>query len=504
MYTHRASTLIGKLPSLASRLCQIPSSRNARRIAAGAVWSLTGNIALRGLQAVSFMFLARRLGRTAFGEFGVIQSTIGVFGALTGFGLGLTATRFVAQLRTTNPERAGRVVGLSILTASATATALGILLLASAYPISVHVLAAGHLAPLLRLSVAVLVLTAINGAQNGILTGFEAFKSIAIINVITGVVSLATFISFAYTWGLLGAVFASLISAAVPCAIGHIAVHHHAREAKIPIRIRHCLTEARVLYSFSAPATLAGAMTAPVTWVGNAIIAHQQGGYAELGVFSAANTIRMALMFVPMLIQNASFPVVASAWVRRRDGEYENLLLLTHNSVNTFAIFLAVASLFLGRHLMRCFGPGFGDIAPLLGLMASVAIQAIGCVVGASIQVRGAMWGAFALNALWGSTFLAFVACTAPSGAGALAFGTAAAYLVLLLSQLLWQRRVLPAALLPAILGGLVGISAATALAYFLADCSLLVKAPVGFVTAALVTKLSLASTKRPTVVCAS
>ena len=43
----------------------------------------------------------------------MIQSTVGMFGVFAGFGLGLTATKHVAEFRQSDPDRAGRIIGLS-------------------------------------------------------------------------------------------------------------------------------------------------------------------------------------------------------------------------------------------------------------------------------------------------------------------------------------------------------------------------------------------------------
>jgi O-antigen/teichoic acid export membrane protein len=53
------------------------------------------------------------LGKTGYGELGMIQTTVGMFGVFAGFGLGVTATKHVAEFRRSDPARAGRIIGLS-------------------------------------------------------------------------------------------------------------------------------------------------------------------------------------------------------------------------------------------------------------------------------------------------------------------------------------------------------------------------------------------------------
>ena len=70
----------------------------------GAFWSLLGTVVSRGLSLASSVFVARWLGKESFGEFGVLQTTVGMFAVFAGFGMGLTATKHVAELRQATPH----------------------------------------------------------------------------------------------------------------------------------------------------------------------------------------------------------------------------------------------------------------------------------------------------------------------------------------------------------------------------------------------------------------
>ncbi|NOZ40854.1 MAG: oligosaccharide flippase family protein [Planctomycetes bacterium] len=76
---------------------------------------MAGAVISRGLMLVASILVARMLGKTVYGELGMIRSTVGMFGVFAGFGLGLTATKHVAEFRESDPERAGRIVGFTEL-----------------------------------------------------------------------------------------------------------------------------------------------------------------------------------------------------------------------------------------------------------------------------------------------------------------------------------------------------------------------------------------------------
>src|SRR5258706_10786206 len=124
----------------------------AHRLIKGAVWNLAGAIVARGFGLISSILIARILGREAFGELGVIQSTVGMFGVLAGFGLGMTATKYVAEFREKGPAKAQRIISMSLLAALISGIAMAAALVISARWLAVHTLSLPRLTPLLQWS----------------------------------------------------------------------------------------------------------------------------------------------------------------------------------------------------------------------------------------------------------------------------------------------------------------------------------------------------------------
>jgi O-antigen/teichoic acid export membrane protein len=84
---------------------RIVNSPIGYRLASGVFWSTAGAVISRGLMLAAWVLVARMLGKTGYGELGMIQSTVGMFGVFAGFGLGLTATKHVAEFRRSNPDK---------------------------------------------------------------------------------------------------------------------------------------------------------------------------------------------------------------------------------------------------------------------------------------------------------------------------------------------------------------------------------------------------------------
>src|SRR5690606_26190386 len=109
--------------------------------------------------------VARILGQTQFGEFGLVQSTVGVAGLMAGVGLGSTATRFVAQHVNTDRARAGRVIALVRAASFGTVLLAGTALIAASGSIA-REMEAPHLQSALACSSMLMAVAAFRGIQN--------------------------------------------------------------------------------------------------------------------------------------------------------------------------------------------------------------------------------------------------------------------------------------------------------------------------------------------------
>src|SRR4051794_16281742 len=110
MSTPTMTVAVGPVNRWAAR---IRSSPLGLRLARGAFWSTASAVAGRLVTLVSTVFLARSLGKSQYGELGVIQSSMMMFAIFAGAGLGATCAKYVAEYRETDSNRAGRIMALS-------------------------------------------------------------------------------------------------------------------------------------------------------------------------------------------------------------------------------------------------------------------------------------------------------------------------------------------------------------------------------------------------------
>ena len=377
------------------------------RLARGVFWSMVGTVISSGLMLVASVVVARLLGKTGYGELEMIKSTVGMLGVFAGLALGLTATKHVAECRQNDRERAGRILGLSSLMAFFSGGLMSLGLLFFAPWLAEHTINAPHLVVPLRIGAIILFISALNGAQTGALAGFEAFKTIAKVNLLVGLISFPIMLAGAY-WGRLQGVVCSIaICLCFNWYFNHVALCQEAARSGIQPTLKECGAEWSILWRFSLPAVLSGALIGPVNWVCGALLVNQPGGYSEMGVFSVANQWYHILLFLPNVLGSVVLPVLSEQLGQRKTGQ-SNKTLVVAIKVNLVVIApIAIIASFASPFIMNLYGRSFSDGWPtLIVVLMTAALLAIQTPVGQIIAASGRMWTGLIMNAGWASVFI--------------------------------------------------------------------------------------------------
>lgn len=382
---------------------RIQASPFGYRLAKGAFWSLAGTVVSRGLALLSWIWIARLLGRTDFGKVGMIQNTVGLFGSFAGLGLGLTATRYVSEFRGKYPERAGRIIAFSGLMATATGLAASIALYALAPWLAGSMLKAPELAPMLRIGVGVLFFGTLNGAQTGALSGFEAFRTIAAINLACGVSAVPLMLGGAWLDGVRGVVTGLSISMAVNWLLNHLALRKEAAAAGIPLLFAKCWEERTVLWSFSVPVVLNGLMVAPVSWICLKMLADRPGGYGEIGLYTSAIQWQTALGFLPALLAQVLLPMLSDSH-SNEDPAVARQALMRGLLVFMAVILLPAAALFAASPwITGLYGGDFHmPVRLFVAILGFATLSNIGTALYTCLLSRNRAWYGFLGNSICG------------------------------------------------------------------------------------------------------
>jgi O-antigen/teichoic acid export membrane protein len=406
-----------------------PSLRN--RMASGAMWSIVGAALASALTMLSNIACARMLGSTGFGQFAIVIATTNLFTNLFTGGLSMTATRYVAGYRDTDPDSAGKVIGLSTATALIVGLTIMLAICFTAPWISRDVLKASGLSGALMLGAVAMFSAAVNGSQTGALSGFEAFDRIALGNLIRGTAILILMTAGAAVWGLTGALMGYAAAGAVVALYYQIVVRRECSKRAISISYRFERQDLAILWRFTLPVLLSTSMFTPAAWWANVLLA-RRSGYAEAGIFNAISNWQNFILFFSSAIASIGLPILANLRAEQNAASYKKCLKTNFLFVLMPALAVAVPVAVCSPLILRLYGPSFAHGSGALMLIALAAI-----LNAANTPVGDVLWS---LDATASATVLAFVngvtlvlASYALSGKGAA--GLAGAYVVMGLVQ---------------------------------------------------------------------
>lgn len=399
---------------------RVQASSVGYRLAHGAFWSFAGTLVSRVLTLLSSIVVARMLGKDAFGELGIVQSTIAMFQAFAGFGLGLTATKHVAEFKIADPERAGRVLALSSAVAIVTGITATLCMYIFSPWLATKTLASPGLANLLRLSSTMLFLGALNGAQTGALAGFEAFKHMSKVNLLSGIATFLFMVVGVVVWGLTGTVCGLILSMVANCLLNYRALIHEAKKFGVPMHYSGCLCEWRGLWKFSLLATMSGLVVTPITWASNAIVVNQPGGYGELGVYNAVLKLKQVPETLLATVMNPILPMLSEQFANKDTAGYGKTLSVAYVMSCLIMVPTSIFAMYFPNLMLLPYGSSYAGYGLLVQWLFLHGIMVgLFSPLSSVLASTNTMWIGFVYNFAYSAFFISFALLFVPKFLGA-------------------------------------------------------------------------------------
>ena len=372
-----------------------PSMPLSGRFSQGLFWNVLGTVFTQGSVFLTTIVLARLFGKEMFGQLAMIQSTLLTLTSVAQIATGLTATKYVAEFRDVDKERAGRMLGLCSVLTLVTGTLATVLLIISAPWLADYALKAPHLSTGLVVSAAFVLFSVMNGYQIGALAGLEGYRSISLFGAMLGSAHLVVCWGAAVLWGFNGALAGLAISALLRWVVYGAALRREISKHGITIRRKEGMRERESMLKFALPAALSGLIATPALWLANAFLVRQENGYSEMGTYTAVNNLRIMVLFLPVLLNGVSSSILNSHKGKGNLEAYKATCALNLRAALISATAGAAVMCVFGEWAMQVFGRDFvgASVAPIIFLMAaSVIIEAVGNAAYQLIPCHGIMW----------------------------------------------------------------------------------------------------------------
>lgn len=407
---------------------RIFASDIATRITNGAIWSLTGTAMAKFLVLLSGIIIAHILGKIGYGELGMIRSTITMFALSASVGLGQTASKYISEFRESDAKKVQNICSLTFLLALLIGVVIALLVFFMAEEIALYSLDAPYLAIDIRYGALILLFISVVGAQNGILSGFENFKAIALNTLMAGCLEFIFVIAGAYYHGVSGAIVGFGCSYLFLCIINFYSINRNMQKHLIRFRLKKIKREDfAMIWKFTVPAILSTIMMLPVFWYAKTVLV-QYAGFGEVAIFDVADQWKILILFIPGALGQIVLPILSNILVKGTEQQYLKVLKINVwiNVIVTGGIALVV--IIMGKFILRMYGADFVDVYPLIFLVLSAVFTSVCGVVGQAIASQNKMWIGFVFNVLWAGYLLFFAMIFLKNGMGAT--GLAAAVLL--------------------------------------------------------------------------
>lgn len=417
---------------------RIMSSDIGRRMATGAFWSFAGTGLAKAIVLLSSIVCAHILTKEQYGQFGIVRSTINLFVVVGSAGLGVTATKHIAQYLRSEKEKISGIYVVTNSFAFITGLIVTAAILIAAPYLATHSLNSPDLVVPVRVGALLLFVTVINGAQQGTLNGFEDFKSVAINNFFGSLCESVLMLVGAYYAGVMGAILGYGTGYVVLYILNQIAIRRNLRRNGIEIHRRQISwQDTKVLYKFSLPVFFSGLLVTPVYWVVRTMLV-QHADFEELAVYEASEQWRMIILFIPTAVSSVVLPILSSLH-KSSVNDYKKVL--RRNLMLNAGIALAIASVvvIVSPWIMGAYGKDYGNSTLTLNILAcSTIFQTMANVVGLSIWSRSKVWHGFGFNLFWSAMMIIFthIFLNMNLGASAIALATLISYVIHTTAQL--------------------------------------------------------------------
>jgi O-antigen/teichoic acid export membrane protein len=400
------------------------------RFAQGSFWGIVSTMVTRVFQMITSIIIARLLGAEKFGAYGMVQSSLLLFGFLAGFSMGGTLTKYIAQYKNSDKIKAGNILNLTNFLSLLTAASIMTIIIVISPWLAKRTFHRDEMESLMCTGAVLLFISAINDVKTGAIAGFENFKEIAKVNSFQAIATPVLAIPLVYYIGIQGAIVSLIISTTISYGITSKILKSECKKHGIIYKIydRSSFKELPIIWNYSMPSVISALCIIPAIWISNAILINQKNGYAELGIFNAANQWRQLILFFPQVLTSVSLPILSETHSRESKEDFINAFKINIRLTWSIALPMTIFVIAFRNIISGFFGSQFEGMASIiLILMITAFTSIVTSIIGTTLLSTGRLKILIFFNIIWGATIVVAVNILAPLYGGV---GMAVSYFI--------------------------------------------------------------------------
>ncbi len=389
---------------------------------------------MQGLGVISSVIIARVVGREAFGQYGVILSSVAMLGAFAGMGMGITVTKHVSEYRSSDPARAGRFIGISMLIGTLSSLLFMAILITSAPFISNFMFNEPSLEWLIRIGAPLLLLNQLANIQLASLAGLEAFQTQSFVQLLTSVARVVMIAPGAIIGGVTGAIIALILATIVQNVALELAVRRASKSQGINISYSGIWLERQILLGFSLPSLIASISIGPPRWLCEVLLVRQPDGLGQMAILSVGNQWRNAVSFLPQQMLSVTLPVLSSLYSKGDLNRYYKTFFGGLGAIATISLLIVLVITYVSKEIMLIYGESFASGASTLSFLCIAGVlHMIGRMLVQALQARSRAYVDMLTSILRGLTQVTIWTALLQYGAFGLSVSIVISYAILIL-----------------------------------------------------------------------
>lgn len=376
-----------------------------KRMLNGIVMGVGGAVISKVLLTLFNIFLARILTVEAYGAYSLINNTVQTFTVFAGAGIGVTLTRYIALYREKDKNQAGILLGSLLIVNIIISLIISILVFIFADDIALLLESEIKINNLLRITAGTIFFTAVVTILQGALQGFESYKHIAIIQVISNFINMLLGLILAMYFGITGAIYSLLILQILMLILMIYNLIKNMKKFKIELKINFDKTVKEAIIKVTIPSFLATIFVLPVMWVTNFYFSSNVG-LEEFAVFSVCLQWFNIVNYIPQQLGQLK-PIYTQLY---DEGKYKELKKYNGKIIIITVLFSTICAivLFFAKNIII---KSYGDYYLLCSkafviMLVTTIIFSIQSQYGSIFQAIGKSWLCFILNIVWSIAYL--------------------------------------------------------------------------------------------------
>jgi len=242
------------------------------------------------------------------------------------------------------------------------------------------------------ISIAWLVFSSMDALQVGLIIGLNKFKTLALVSLIRGIISILIIYPLVKIWGVQGGIAGYGISFTVCSVISFFLICREVKGLRENFSLRRIFnrTGFKHIIHYSFPIFLASFFISPSLWIANSIIFSRDSTGLALSTFAIVYQWMILIQFLPTQIAKVILPSLSKISGTNSFNKTDRYGLLIGLSI---AVGISIFSLIFERFIIGLYGFDYTTtVIPFRIMLLAGVFSTYNLLYGQSFVARGKTW----------------------------------------------------------------------------------------------------------------